>query len=337
LQLPNYQITQLSNSMILSADVGGTKTLIGLFEEHAVRPRAVAVRAYATVEYPDLTAIISAFAAEEGVTGAPVDRACFGVAGPVTGGVATLTNVAWRVDAARVAAAFDIRHVALLNDLQAMAWAVPLLEDSELHPLQTGEAHPSGNMALIAAGTGLGQALLHRVGARLIPSPSEGGHADFAARNEREIALLRDLATRYGRAEVEHVVSGRGLVNIHRVTHTGPCLVVDDEDDPGAPAAISDAALERKCRGCIEALDMFVDAYGAESGNLALRALSTAGLFVGGGIAPKILPALVTGRFMRAFRDKAPLAELLERMPVKVILNPEVGLLGAAVYAAGLD
>jgi glucokinase len=204
-----------------------------------------------------------------------------------------------------------------------------------VHALQAGEALRGGNIALIAAGTGLGEALLHNIDGRFVPSPSEGGHADFSARTEREIALVRHLTARYGRADVEHVVSGRGLVNIHRATHTTPCAAAVDLEDPHAPAAISTAALEQQCPGCVETLDLFVEAYGAESGNLALRSVSTAGLFIGGGIAPKILPALSTGLFMRAFLSKPPLESMLERMPVKVILNAQAGLLGAAVYAAG--
>jgi glucokinase len=188
-------------------------------------------------------------------------------------------------------------------------------------------------MAVIAAGTGLGEAFLHRIGDRFVPAASEGGHADFAARNEREMALVRDLIARVGRAEVEGVVSGNGLVNIHRVTHTGPCAAAVNIDDPLAAAAISEAALSRACSGCEEALAMFVDAYGAEAGNLALRTVATGGVFVGGGIAPKILPALTGGAFMRAFVDKAPFRAMLGRIPVKVIRNPEVGLLGAAVHA----
>jgi glucokinase len=272
------------------------------------------------------------------VSRAAVDGACFGVAGPVVGRTARLTNVPWRIDAAAVSLALGIPRVALLNDLEAMAHAVPALEGPELHVLQEGAPVPSGNMALIAAGTGLGQAMLLRVDGRLVPAPSEGGHADFAPRTEREIALLRDLVRRFGRASVEHVLSGRGLVHIHRITHPGPCLALPpgevDPGDPDAPAIISAAALERRCAGCIDALGMFVEIYGAEAGNLALRTLATAGLFVGGGIAPKILPALVDGRFVRAFADKAPHTALLERIPVRVIVNPEAGLLGAAVYAA---
>lgn len=191
-----------------------------------------------------------------------------------------------------------------------------------------------GNMALVAAGTGLGEALLHNVDGQFIPSPSEAGHSDFPARTEREIALLQDLTRRFGRASVERVVSGPGLVNLHRITHSAPCRVLQSAEDPDAPAIIAAAAIEHRCPGCHGALEMFVEAYGAEAGNLALRTVSTGGLFVGGGIARRILPALVDGRFLRAFSDKAPFENMLRRMPVNVILNDQAGLLGAAVYAA---
>jgi glucokinase len=320
--------------MLLAGDIGGTKTLLGLFDRAPTRPRPIVVRSFVTLDYPDLIAMISAFAQQDGVRGAAVEAASFGVAGPVIGDTAQLTNVPWRVDAPAIGRAFTIGQVALLNDLQAMAYSVPVLHDDELHTLQAGAAVEGGNMALIAAGTGLGQALLHQVGGRFVPSPSEAGHADWAARNDREITVLRDLIHRFGRAEVERVVSGHGLVNLHRITHEGGCLAVEKEDDPDAPAAITKAALERRCHGCIEALSIFVDAYGAEAGNVALRGVATGGVFVGGGIAPKILPALVDGRFMRAFLDKAPLTDMLAAMPVKVVLNEEAGLLGAAVHAA---
>jgi glucokinase len=327
--------------MILAGDIGGTKTLLGVFDGATTRPRPAVVRSFATLDYDDLTTMIREFLAEaDGAQAAAtaaggIDRACFGVAGPVMDDAAQLTNVPWRVDARRVAGAFKFRRVSLLNDLQAMAYAVPQLRESEVHTLQDGEALRGGNIALIAAGTGLGQALLHNVDGRFIPSPSEGGHADFAARTEREIALARELTRRYGRADVEHVISGRGFFNIHPVAHRGAaCAANVNLDDPDAPAAISLAAVERRCPGCVETLDMFVDAYGAEAGNLALRTVSTGGLFIGGGIAPKILPSLTTGTFMRSFRAKPPLDAMLAAMPVKVILNAEAGLLGAAVFAA---
>ena len=228
-------------------------------------------------------------------------------------------------------------RVRLLNDLQAMAYSIPVLREAEVHVLQEGEALRGGNIALIAAGTGLGEALLHNVDGRFVPSPSEGGHADFSARTEREISLLRHLTARYGRADVEHVVSGRGLINIHRATHAHRVRGRRRSRRSRARRRRSRRRrLEHRCPGCVETLDLFVEAYGAESGNLALRSVSTGGLFIGGGIAPKILPALSTGVFMRAFLAKPPLEEMLQRMPVKVILNREAGLLGAAVFAAGV-
>jgi glucokinase len=321
--------------MLLAGDIGGTKTLLGLFGPETPRPRPTAVTSFETIAYKDLPSLICAFIERHSMSASKIEAACFGLAGPVVGESVSLTNVPWRIDAASVADRFNIPHVALLNDLQAMAYAVPVLEDAELTTLQPGEAVRDGNMALIAAGTGLGEALLHAVQGRFVPSPSEGGHADFAARTEREVELLRDLTTRLGRAEVEQVVSGPGLVHLHRLTHRdAPCAALIGRDDPDAPAAISQAALDRRCGRCIEALDMFVDAYGAEAGNLALRSVSTGGFFIGGGIAPKIMPALAEGRFMRAFRSKKPLDTMLARMPVHVILNAEAGLVGAAVYAA---
>jgi glucokinase len=321
--------------MILAGDIGGTKTQLGLFDSVPARPKPVAVRTFGTLDFPDLPSMITRFLDGDDTRRASISHACFGVAGPVIGEAAELTNVPWRVDARHVATAFGVPRVTLLNDLQAMAYSIPVLQPSELHTLQRGEALRGGNIALIAAGTGLGEALLHNIDSRFVPSPSEGGHADFCARTDREVALLRHLTARYGRADVEHVISGRGLVNIHRAVHRTPCAVGVDLEDPQAPAAISAAALEHRCAGCVETLDLFVDAYGAESGNHALRSVSTGGFFIGGGIAPKILPALDTGLFMRAFLAKPPLEEMLQRMPVHVILHAEAGLLGAAVYAAG--
>ena len=320
--------------MLLAGDIGGTKTLLGIFDPAKVRPRPIVVRSFGTLDYDDLTTMIAAFLKDDDMARVTIDTACFGVAGPVIGESATMTNIPWRIDARRVRSAFGFRRVTLLNDLEAMAYSIPVLEDDEVHVLQRGDAVPGGNIALIAAGTGLGQALLHSVDGRYIASPTEAGHADFAARTERELALVRDLTPRFGRVDVERVISGRGLLVLHTFTHTEPCEAGVDVEDPDAPAIMTRAALERRCSGCVEALDLFVDAYGAESGNLALRSVATGGVFVGGGIAPKILPALTAGSFMRAFNAKDPLERMVERMPVKVILNAEAGLLGAAVYAA---
>jgi glucokinase len=320
-------------NLLLAGDIGGTKTLLGVFERAPVRPTPIGVRAYGTLDYPQLSDIVDEFLRHAGIASSQLIAACFGVAGPVIDEAAELTNVPWRVEAAGVRQSFGITRVALLNDLQAMAYGVPVLTEDEVHVLQGGEPVADGNIAIIAAGTGLGEALLHHMEGHRVPSPSEGGHADFAARTEREIALVRDLTARYGRADVEHVISGRGLLNIHRVVHQNGCAAGIDPSDSSSPAAITTAALEKRCAGCEETLDMFIEAYGAEAGNLALRSVATGGVFIGGGIAPKILPALSNGSFIRAFCAKPPLDSMLRAMPVKVILNEEAGLLGAAVFA----
>jgi len=326
---------------LLAGDVGGTNTRLGLFEKTSSRPRSLAMREFATLDFPDLPAMISAFLHAEGRSDTAVESACFGVAGPVLGETAELTNTPWRVDAPAAARVLKLpsSRVRLLNDLEAMAYSVPVLHDSEVHVLQPGPARSvnnaeAGNIAVIAAGTGLGEAFLHHVDGRFVALASEAGHADFAARTDRDVNLLRHLVARYGRAQVEHVISGPGLVNIHRVSHTGPCDAAVDLEAPEAPAAISTAALARRCQGCVETLSLFVEAYGAEAGNLALRTMSTGGVFIGGGIAPKILPALTTGAFVRAFRAKAPFETMLDAIPLKVILNADAGLLGAANFCS---
>jgi len=319
--------------MLLAGDVGGTKTLLGLFSAETPRPEPVDVRTYPTHAFRGFVDILNAF--ERDIAGPLTpDSVAFGVAGPVLGRHARLTNVDWDVDIDSIAERLQTPHVALLNDLEAMATGVPLLRDDELEPLQRGTPDSRGNAVLIAAGTGLGQAYLHRVEGRLRPVASEGGHADFAARTDREMELVRELRTRFGRAEVEQVLSGPGLVNLHHFTHRGSgCPVVDHPTDDDTPARISQGALSGRCQFCVEALRMFVEAYGAEAGNLALRGVASAGVFIGGGIAPKILPALRDGSFMRTFLSKEPLRTLLEQMPVHIVLNPDAGLLGAAVKA----
>ena len=326
----------ITRKMLLAADVGGTKTLLGLFERAPRRPRPVAVHAYLTNEFTSFDAMLDAFARDVGAPVA-VDAASAGVAGPVVGGTARLTNIAWDVNSAQIGAHLKTPRVRLLNDLEAMALGAGVLGPEELVELQRGVPRDDGNAVVIAAGTGLGQAYLHRVDGRLTAMASEGGHAEFAARTDREMELVRMLRGLYGRAEVEHVLSGPGLLNLHRFTHNGrSCEAVLGVDLVDAPACVSRRALEGSCAGCADALSLFVEAYGAEAGNLALRGVATSGVFVGGGIAPKILPVLQDGRFMEAFRAKGPLTELATRIPVNVILAPETGLVGAAVAAQEL-
>jgi glucokinase len=322
--------------MLLAGDIGGTKTLLGLFDEARPRPRLVTRRSYETNAFDSFSAILDAFARDVGDS-FPVSAAAAGVAGPVIGDRAALTNIDWDISSREIAGRCSTGGVRLLNDLEAMATSVEVLTPDELVVLQAGVPRADGNAVVIAAGTGLGEAYLHRVNGRLRPVASEGGHADWAARTDREAGLLLMLRDDFGRGEVEHVLSGPGLRNIHRFTHGGEdCDQVRGLSPDEVPPAISRAALERRCPKCVEALSMFVSAYGAEAGNLALRGVATAGVFVGGGIAPKILPALEDGRFMEAFRAKGVMTELLSKVPVKVILNPEAGLLGAAVAAGEL-
>jgi len=327
---------QYNPPVLLAGDVGGTKTRLGLFERADPRPRLVAAHTYLTNTFTSFNTILDAFAADVGAAFA-VDGLAAGIAGPVVGGVARLTNIAWDVDTAQIAEHIKTRRVRLLNDLEAMALGAGVLGPDEMVELQRGVLRSDGNAAVIAAGTGLGQAYLHRVKGRLIAMASEGGHGDFAARTDREMALVRMLRELYGRVEVEHVLSGPGLLNLHRLTHGGKgCAAVDGVAAIDAPARVTRLALEGACEACAEALSMFVEAYGAEAGNLALRGMATSGVFVGGGIAPKILPALQDGRFIEAFRAKGAFAELASSIPVNVILAPDAGLVGAAVAAQEL-
>lgn len=336
--------------MLLAGDVGGTKTLLGLFADAPERPKAIEVGEFVTLDYDGVVPMIREFLKAEGVDAKAISAATFGVAGAVTDQVARLTNVPWLVDAEAIAQAASVSRVQVLNDLQAMAYSVPVLEPSELEFLQQGVAQAGGNAAVIAAGTGLGEALLLNVDGRFIPGATEGGHADWGARTPREIELLATLIRVYGRCSVEHVLCGPGLVNIYQFTHDAwgsrtlltpaafvparTCEGVGPIGDPAdLPAAIARSAFEGRCARCRDALEMFIDAYGAEAGNLALRTTATAGVYVGGGIAPKLLPAIRGGRFMDAFRAKEPMSDFVATIPVAVILNPEAGLLGAAVHA----
>ena len=323
--------------LILAGDVGGTKTWLGLFTLDGPRPSLLETRRYPTLEFDALTPMVARFLDRTGATG-QVAAACFGVAGPVRANVSTLTNVPWEVDGAEIGSRLGIATVRLLNDLEAMACAVPLLAAQELAVIQPGAPIAGGNAALIAPGTGLGEAGLLAVGDRLVPVPSEGGHTDFAARTPRELELVAVLSARRERVALEDVVSGPGLVNLHTFTHRSTrCVSCSLPDEPDRqPAAITAAALDGGCGACVEALDLFVSALGAAAGNLALRTYATAGLYLGGGIAPQILPALRTGRFLEALVDKGPMRPLLEQVPVSVILEQRAALVGAAVAARDL-
>jgi glucokinase len=270
-----------------------------------------------------------------------IEAASFGIAGPVVDGKVKTPNLPWMLDTADLRHALKLDAVTLLNDLEAGAYGIFTLENDEFYTLNEGTLRHAGNKALIAAGTGLGQAILYDDGGHFHPLASEGGHADYAPRDELEIELLRYLIGRFGHVSYERVLSGPGLFNIYRFLKDvrgmeEPSWLTErlSADDPSA--VISKAALAGEAAICSEALNLFVSVYGAEAGNLALRAKSVRGLYVGGGIAPKILAKLKDGTFMRAFVDKGRYADLLAAIPVQVILNEQTALRGAAYYAAFL-
>lgn len=320
--------------MILAGDVGGTKTLLGLFSRAPHRPAPVAVESFPTLSYDGLVPMIREFLNTQPDGAPPVEAACFGVAGPVLDDTAWMTNVPWKVDGRAIALELSLGRVRLLNDLVSIAHSVAVLQPEELHVLQAGEPNLSGNAALLAAGTGMGQSFLFNNGRHLTPAPSEGGHADFPARTAREWQLVQWLTARFGRAEVEMVVSGIGLTNLYHFTHEDDaCVPLDSSPPPDLPRVASEKAKAGSCPHCVETMAIFVSAYGAEAGNLAVRTVATRGLYVGGGIAPKNIALLEQPAFLKAFHEKGPMTELLQTIPIKVIVNPQAGLLGAATFA----
>lgn len=289
-----------------------------------------------TLDYHGLAPMVIEFLRRNDARPEAIDVAAIGVAGPVAGQTARLTNVPWPVSAADLRGQTGLARLELLNDAEAMALAVPVLRPDELAVIQAGTADPAGNALLLTVGTGLGVSFLHHVQGRLVPMPSEGGHADFPPRTPREIDLVRYLLARYGRVDVERVVSGRGLANIADFVHGGPCpLAPTDLDETDYPAHVTTAATQGTCASCAEAFDIFLGAFGSVAGTMAIVSVARGGVFIGGGIPPRIIEPMRDGRFIRSFQSKPPMADLLARIPVSVVLNSRAGLLGAAVLAAG--
>ena len=267
-----------------------------------------------------------------------VTCACFGVAGPVITGKSKTTNLPWNIDADRIKIQFGFHHVGLVDDLTATAMAIPLLNKDEFFSLNQVDALKDQNIALIAPGTGMGKAMLIRQDNRYVPVPSEGGHADFAPNNEAEMQLWQHLHQHYGHVSIERVVSGSGLVNIYNWFKDSDRLNEPDwlkqklkAMDPAK--AITEAALAGKDPGCVDVLNMFVSIFGAVAGNLALTGMTTGGVYLGGGIPPKILSKLKENIFMKAFTNKGRFKGFLEKIPVRVILNDKAALIGAAYCA----
>jgi glucokinase len=322
--------------MILSGDVGGTSTRVAFFEREGGRLRDVARETYPSRGYPGLERILEEFLARH--PGKP-EGACFGIAGPVRRGSVNTTNLAWVVESESLARTLSLEGVHLLNDLEANAYGIPDLAPEALSEVHPGAPGAAGNAALISAGTGLGEAGLYWDGSSHRPFATEGGHAGFAPADERETELLRYLRRRLGHVSCERVVSGPGLVNIYEFLRDSghgdePAWLAEEIRSGDPSAAISEAGVTGRSELCALALDLFISAYGSEAGNLALKTLATGGVYVGGGIAPKILPKLKEGRFVEAFAAKGRFEGLLRDVPIRVILDPDTALRGAARYAS---
>ena len=324
--------------MILAGDVGGTKVHLALFGFEQGHLTHIRDEKYPAQEYAGLADVVQEFLGEL-ASGEEVTAACFGVPGPVRDGRLKLTNLPWVLDSRVLSSELEIEHLFLINDLEANGYGIPELEPDQIFVLSEGDAGVIGNRGLVSAGTGLGEAILVWDGKHHRPMASEGGHSDFAPRNEDEIELLRYLQKQLnGRVSFERVVSGIGLKNIYAFLRDikgleEPAWLRDRmaEEDPNA--VIGEVAEENGNPLCVRTLDMFVSAYGAEAGNLALKILAVGGIYLGGGIAPKILKTMQNGMFAQAFTDKGRLSHLLVHTPVKIILESRAALMGAAAYA----
>jgi len=319
--------------MILSGEIGATRTRLAAFDTEGNNLKRVAETAYKSQEHGGLPEIIKAFIRTEGI---PVHSACFGVAGPVKRGRSKISNLPWTIDARELAGQLKLNTVGLLNDLEAYAYGIDGLGSRDFVTLNEGSEEEEGNRAVISARTGLGMAGLYWDGFRHHPFACEGGHTDFAPRNTLELELLTYLQRKYGRISCERVLSGPGIKNIYDfLRDTGKAeepqwLKEQMAAAPDPPALISQLALEGKATICDQTLSIFVSIYGAETGNCALNFLSTAGIFIGGSIAAKIVPKMKDPAFLESFLDKGRMRPLLEDMPVKIVLNDDAGIIGAA-------
>jgi glucokinase len=343
-------------TLLLAGDIGGTKTILRLVEESTEGSRSTLYEAlYPSRDFPDLAPIVQLFLSAAGQqlgTAPSAQKACFAIAGPVVNDTCVLTNLAWFLEARRLEKELEIPKITLINDFAAVGYGILGLGTTDLYTLQEATPQPDAPIAVIGAGTGLGEGFLVQQTRGYQVFPSEGGHADFAPRTELEFQLLQYLREKYDiqRISVERVVSGQGIVAIYQflrdrqfapespevgeIIKTWERETGRSEKSVDPAAAIAGAALEKRDRLSEQTLQMFVDAYGTEAGNLALKLLPYGGLYVAGGIAAKILSLIKEGSFLRAFGQKGRVSPLLERVPVYVVLNPQVGLIGAAICAS---
>jgi len=327
--------------MILAGDVGGTKVHLALYNFAGGRLSQVRDHKFPANEFATLDDVVKAFLAQASESNEQIAAACFGCPGPVRDGRLKLTNLPWTLDARLLQKSVGIDHIFLINDLEANGYGIPELAPESIFTLQAGDPSSVGHRGLVSAGTGLGEALLiwDPKTQRHTPLPSEGGHCDYAARNDREIALLNYLRrTLKGRVSFERVVSGIGIKNVYAFLRDDqkmeePAWLRDRMAVEDPNAVIGQCAEDGSSAICFETLRMFAGAYGAEVGNVALKVLAMGGMYLGGGIAPKILKTMEDGEFMQAFMDKGRLSPLLESVPVRIILDDTCALLGAAAYA----
>jgi glucokinase len=321
--------------MILAGEIGATRTRLAAFETEGHRLSCVVEKDYASHDYPGLAEILPQFIRSEGIG---VHSACFGVAGPVQHGRSKISNLPWTIDSVEVAKLLKLPFVGLLNDLEAYAYGIDALESKDFITLSEGSEDAEGNRAVISAKTGLGVAGLFWDGFRHHPFPCEGGHADFAPRNDLQMELLAYLLKKFGRVSAERILSGPGIKNIYdflRDSHKAdePAALHDQmAAAPDAPALISQLAAQGNAPICDQTMSLFVSVFGAETGNCALHYMTTGGIFIGGSIAAKNVAKMQEPVFMESFLDKGRMGALLKDMPVKIILNDDCGLVGAARY-----
>lgn len=322
-------------SLLLGADLGGTKTLLALAELRGGRPAVLDRRRYENAEHADFEGVLRAFLDDVGLGDDRVDAVAIGVAGPVEGRCVKVTNLPWVLDAEAIARFLGGPQVALLNDFEAAATGIDALAPDDLVTLQEGVPDPRGHQLVIGAGTGLGVAFRIRTGAGYRIVPGEGGHVGFASADARQDDFLHWLRARLGRVNLEHVVSGPGLASAYafECERAGTRVALPAEIDP---ADVTERALLGGDAQASAALDLMVSAYGAAAGDFALTCLARGGVFVAGGVAPKILPRLQAGGFVEAFNAKGPMAHLARNFPVRVVTNEQLGLLGALAAAAAL-
>jgi glucokinase len=321
--------------MILAGDIGGTNARLAYFQAQNGNLRLISEEIYPSREYKDFGEIVCKFLKDSSTR---PEVACFGIAGPVRNGRVETSNLPWKIEQLRLAQQIQLPSTLLINDLEANAWGIGALQTSDLTDLNH-VPRAAGNQAVIAPGTGLGEAGLFWDGNKHQIFASEGGHTDFAPQGDLQIRLLQFLAARHGHVSYERILSGPGLVNVYEFLRDSgadkePSEFSSQLKESDAAAKISHAALNGSNPLAAKALDLWISVYGAEAGNLALKTMATGGIFLGGGISPKILPKLTGPAFMNAFLDKGRLRPLLEGIPVKIITNDKAGLLGAARCAA---